>query len=48
MFPVYAESETKFFPLEFPAEIEFVKDAAGKVNALILHQGGRDIPGKRK
>ena len=25
------------------AEIDFVKDAAGKVTELILHQGGRDI-----
>ena len=42
-FPVYAETETKFFPLEFPAEIEFVKDDNGKVNALVLHQGGHDM-----
>ena len=38
----------KFFPLEFPAEIEFVKDADGKVNALILHQGGRDMRAAKK
>lgn len=48
MFPVYAETETKFFPLEFPAEIEFVKDSQGKVNALVLHQGGRDMRAPRK
>jgi hypothetical protein len=48
MFPVYADSETRFFPLEFPAEIEFVKDAGGKVNALILHQGGHDMKAPRK
>ena len=48
MFPVYAESETRFFPLEFPAEIEFVKDAGGKVNALVLHQGGHDMRAPRK
>jgi CubicO group peptidase (beta-lactamase class C family) len=48
MFPVYAESETKFFPLDFPAELEFVRDGEGKVNAVILHQGGRDIRAPRK
>jgi CubicO group peptidase (beta-lactamase class C family) len=46
-FPVYAESETEFFPL-FPAEIEFVKDDQGKVTSLILHQGGHDIKAPKK
>jgi len=46
-FPVFAETETKFFPL-FPAELEFVKDDQGKVNALILHQGGHDIKAPKK
>lgn len=35
-------------PLDFPAEIEFVKDPDGKVSALILHQGGRDMKAPRK
>jgi len=45
---LFAESETKFFPTEIPAEIEFVKDADGKVTALILHNSGHDrkIPKK--
>jgi hypothetical protein len=30
------------------AEIEFIKDKDGAVTGLILHQGGRDIPGPRK
>ena len=47
-FTVYAQTETKFFPLDFPAGIEFVKDADGKVNALVLHQGGRDMKASRK
>jgi CubicO group peptidase (beta-lactamase class C family) len=47
-FAVYAETENKFFPLDFPAQIEFVKDGDGKVNALILHQGGRDMKAPRK
>lgn len=45
--PIYAETETKFFPL-FPAELEFVKDDQGKVNAMILHQGGHDTKAPRK
>ena len=47
-FTIYAKSENRFFPLEFPAEIEFVKEADGKVNALILHQGGHDMRAPRK
>ena len=47
-FPIYAETDSKFFPLEFPAELEFVKDDHGKVNAMILHQGGHDMKAPRK
>jgi CubicO group peptidase (beta-lactamase class C family) len=47
-FTIYAQTENRFFPLEFPAEIEFVKEADGKVNALILHQGGHDMRAPRK
>ncbi len=47
-FVVYPDSEAKFFPLEFPAELEFVKDADGKWNALVLHQGGHDMRAPRK
>jgi len=46
--PVYAESETKFFPTVVPAEIEFVRDAQGKVTGLVLHQGGRDMKAPKK
>jgi hypothetical protein len=28
--------------------IEFVRGDGGKVTGLVLHQNGRDIPGKRK
>ncbi|HEX4322281.1 MAG TPA: serine hydrolase [Acidobacteriaceae bacterium] len=47
-FPLYAESEAKFFPILFPAEVEFVKDGSGNVTALILHQGGRDTRAPKK
>jgi CubicO group peptidase (beta-lactamase class C family) len=47
-FPVFAESETKFFLKVVDAQIEFVRDAKGEVTSLILHQGGRDQVAKRK
>ncbi len=45
---LHAASETKYFLREVEAEIEFVRDAEGKVESLILNQGGQTIPGKRK
>ena len=45
---LYAESSTRFFPLEIDATIEFVKDDQGKVSKMILHQGGHDVPAPRK
>ena len=47
-FPVYAESQTKFFLKAVDAEVEFVSDEKGQVNAVILHQGGQDHKGVRK
>jgi CubicO group peptidase (beta-lactamase class C family) len=46
--PIYAETETKFFPTAVPAEIEFFKDDQGKVSHLVLHQGGRDVKAPKK
>jgi hypothetical protein len=40
--PIFAESETMFFPKIADAEIEFVKDSSGAVTNLILHQNGHD------
>ncbi|HEY2396585.1 MAG TPA: serine hydrolase [Rudaea sp.] len=42
-FPLYAESDTKFFAKVVDAQIDFVRDDKGKVTQLILHQGGRDL-----
>jgi CubicO group peptidase (beta-lactamase class C family) len=42
-----AASETKYFIREVIAEIEFVRGAGGKVESLVLTQGGRTIPAKR-
>ena len=46
-FPLYAESENDFFFKVTDAQITFVKDATGKVDSIVLHQGGANIPGKR-
>lgn len=44
---LFAESETGFFLNIVDAQISFVKDPSGKVDQLILHQGGANVPGKR-
>lgn len=44
MFP---ESETKFFYRAIDAQFSFVRDEDGKVNRIILHQHGRQVPGNR-
>ena len=45
--PLFATSETKFFPKVVDAEIEFGKDDKGAVTHLVLHQGGRDTKASR-
>ena len=47
VFEIFAESETTFSPRAFPAKLTFVKDADGKVNSLLLNQGGRERTAKR-
>ena len=44
---IFPESESNFFYKMVDAQITFVKNDAGKVVQLILHQNGRDIPGKK-
>jgi hypothetical protein len=46
--PLLAESETKFFSKDPDAQIDFTRDARGTVTGLVLHQGGRDLPGSRE
>jgi hypothetical protein len=41
--PLFAETNDKFFPKVVDAELNFVRDAGGKVSTLVLHQDGRDI-----
>jgi CubicO group peptidase (beta-lactamase class C family) len=45
--PLFAKSETKFFPKVVDAEVEFGKDDKGAVTYLVLHQGGRDTKAPR-
>ncbi len=47
-FPVFPESQTKFFARVVNAQISFTKDDAGAVDGLILHQGGRTAPAPRR
>jgi CubicO group peptidase (beta-lactamase class C family) len=46
--PLFAESETRFFPIVIDAEIDFIKDDQGKVASLVLHQGGHDMKAPKK
>jgi CubicO group peptidase (beta-lactamase class C family) len=47
-FEVFPESETRFFLKVVDAQIEFLKNDAGKVEALMLYQGGQEIKAIRK
>jgi hypothetical protein len=42
-FPIYAMSETKYFPTVVDAEIEFFKDEKGDVTHLVLKQNGQEM-----
>lgn len=44
---ILAETEDKFFAKVMDAQIRFEKDASGKVNQLVILQGGREMPAKR-
>jgi serine-type D-Ala-D-Ala carboxypeptidase/endopeptidase len=46
-FEVFPESETEFFYKVVDAKLSFEKDKDGKVTQLVLHQNGRDLPGKK-
>jgi CubicO group peptidase (beta-lactamase class C family) len=41
-FPIFAESETKFFLKVVDAQVEFVKDATGAVTHAVMYQNGRN------
>ncbi|MCO6512078.1 MAG: serine hydrolase [Aridibacter famidurans] len=46
-FPVFAETEDEFFLKVVEASISFTRGEDGKVNGLVLHQGGANTPGKK-
>ena len=41
-FPLFAESDSKFFLKVVDAEVEFVRNEKGEVTHMVLHQGGQD------
>jgi CubicO group peptidase (beta-lactamase class C family) len=45
--PLFAESETVFFPRVVEAELTFELDASGTATALTLRQNGREVRGPR-
>ncbi len=47
-FPLFPESQTKFFLKVMKAQLEFVTDDKGQVSYMILHQGGMDLKGVKK
>lgn len=46
-FEIFPEKKDGFFFKVVKAELEFKRDANGKIDQLILHQNGRDLPGKK-
>lgn len=46
-FELFATSPTEFFLKVVDAQITFHVDKSGRADSLVLHQNGRDMPGKR-
>ncbi|MGH9900297.1 MAG: serine hydrolase [Pyrinomonadaceae bacterium] len=44
---LFPESRTKFFAKGVDVQIEFVVEESGKASSMVLHQGGRKLPGKK-
>lgn len=47
-YPVYAKAKDRFFYTVVDAQLDFERDAAGKVVALVLHQNGNDLRAPRQ
>ncbi|QJR11857.1 hypothetical protein DSM104443_02940 [Usitatibacter rugosus] len=45
--PMFAEAQDRFFLKLVDAQLTFRRDAKGRVISVVLHQGGRDLPGPR-
>jgi CubicO group peptidase (beta-lactamase class C family) len=48
MYQGLKDGHPRFYAANVGAEMEFVPDASGAFTSMVLHQGGQDIPGKRK
>lgn len=46
-FRLFAATPRRFFLTVVAAEVSFTADAAGRITGLVLHQNGRDTPGRR-
>jgi len=46
-FPIFPESETRWFYKVVDAVIEFVGAEDGEADSVVLYQGGAEVPGKR-
>lgn len=44
---LFPESETTFLLRVVNAKVTFVRDSLGQVTGIVIHQGGRDTPGKK-
>jgi CubicO group peptidase (beta-lactamase class C family) len=47
-FPLFAESQNKFFTKAVDARLEFFATEAGQISHLVLHLNGHDMRGERK
>ena len=47
-FPLFAESQTKFFLTVVDAQVEFLADEKGQISHMMLYQGGQTIKGVKK
>ena len=46
-FELFPDAENKFFLRVVDAKVTFIKDDKGQVTSLVIHQGGKDIPGRK-
>jgi CubicO group peptidase (beta-lactamase class C family) len=47
VFELFPEAEDKFFLKVVKAKVSFIKDDKGQISGLVIHQGGRDLAGKK-
>jgi CubicO group peptidase (beta-lactamase class C family) len=45
--PLYHAGQDRFFARAVAAEFQFQRDASGAINAVTLHQNGKELPAKR-